>query len=164
MLKFRPISYNEGDFRSYKYSTAAADVTEGQLCYLAASDLNTSIATPHSGTFSVAGTNIAAASILENAKTQNKFFPIYKEDPDTESISATLSGGDYVIGFYGDEWEVHKSCTESAFASSYTTVGGLIAVGSTGKYAAASGKNATDYIIAECIGTFNSTWIRMRKL
>lgn len=162
MLLFRPISFNEGDFRTVKYIGTSA-VREGRLCFIKKASQADVQATLYTGTKGIgATTNLTLSNTLAFAKT---VFPIYRENPDTEAIgTATINRNDYCIAFYGQEWEVHKSQTESGYATTWTAIGQLVAVGSTGKFAKQSGKNDTSMIIAECIGTFNGTWIRMRSL
>ena len=164
MLKFRPIHYGEDDFRAYKYSLGASSKQEGQFCYVANSDQHTSIATPHSGVFQIVAATLNDVSIIDKLTTMKKFFPIYRENPDNESITSTITAGTHVIGFHGSEYEVHKSCTERGALGSFAAVGGKVALGSTGKLTYVACKNATDYLVAEVVATLNATWLRVRKL
>jgi hypothetical protein len=164
MVKFKPIAYNEGsDFGSYKFVGASA-VLEGRICAVASSDLNTQYITAFSGTLPIVGTNVQTATILQRVKDVGRYFPIYHEDPDIENVGATISTNDFVVGFFGQEWEVHESCTESGYASTWTSIGQRVAIGSNGKFTPQGAKNATAYLIAECTGTFGAAWIRMKRL
>lgn len=158
MLKFKPISYGEDDFVGYKFSSGAGSaVIEGHFCYVASSDLNTQNATPYSGVFANATVMFATLQI------GSKYFPIYKEDPDIENVGATISAGDFVVGFFGKEFEIHESATESGYASQWTAIGQKACVGSTGKLARYGGTNSTAIVIGECVGTFGAEWIRIKK-
>ncbi len=160
-LKFRPITYNEGDFRAYKYVRSTA-IKEGQICSVASTDQHTMYVAPFSGTgpatFPVSG----SATLVTYDK--NRYFPVYREDPDIENVLSTIAQNDFVIGFRGFEWEVDVSETESAFATSWSSIGEKVALGSNGKFTPAGGLNATGLIMAICLGSFNSKWIRMQAI
>lgn len=161
MVKFTPVSYNEGDFRAFKY-VGSSDVCEGEICSVCSIDLNTFYCKGHSGTLQIVGTNVAVATVIAYTQTNNKYFPVFREDPDIESISATISTNDFVIGYFGREWQVYyDACVPGACAS--WEFGHLVAIGSTGKFAIRDARQATDYIIARCIGTQNG-WVRMERL
>lgn len=167
MLKFRPISYNEGDFRTVKY-IGTSSAQEGYICYAKTADQAYIGASLYTGNVlpsrtTLAGTNLAAASILDLSYDRNKYFPIYREDPDPENAGATIARNEFCIAFFGQEWEVHESCTESGYASTFISIGKHVCIGSNGKFTAEGKKNATPYVIAECIGTFGN-WIRMRRI
>lgn len=166
MLKFRPIVYGDTDLRAFKY-TGTSDVAEGQFVTMAASTtLHIMTATPFTGTVNVLATlptGSAGGSIL-NTKA---YFPIYRENPDPDTVSATISQNNFVVGFNmksGNEFEVHKTVTESGFASTFTTVGGKVCLGSTGKLTYAAAKNSTGLVVGICLGTFNAAWIRVRAI
>lgn len=163
MLKFRPISYNEGDFLSFKY-IGTNSIAEGQLCYIVKG--SNSIAGPSctlwKGTYNPTG-GASLNDITDIVATQRRFFPIYKESPDVEDVNATIAKNTYVVGFFGKEWEVHKSVTESGYATSWA-FGKRACLGSNGKWSVQGGKNDTSIVLAVCIGTYNSTWIRMRSV
>lgn len=160
-LKFRPITYNEGDFRAYKF-VGASDVVEGQICIVASTDQNTMFITPWAGTSP--GTLPVFGTTLITAANRDKYFPIYREDPDIENVGATIVKNDFVIGFRGYEWEVDVASTEVSAAASFTSIGQKIALGSNGKFTPAGDLNATSLIMAICLGTFNSKWIRMQAI
>ena len=161
MLTFRPISYTEADFRTVKYIGTSA-VREGRLCFIKKATLNEVQATLYAGTKAIgATTNVTLANAIALA---GRIFPIYRENPDVEAIGTpTINRNDYCIAFFGREWEVYKSQTESGYATTWA-IGQIVCVGSTGKYAEIGGKNDTGMQIAECTGTFNGTWIRMRSI
>jgi len=167
MLKFRPIVYADADLRAFKYIGAATQ--EGRLCSLSAGSTNLSIiaATPFSGTAPATlfpGTAGNAGATLFDSKA---YFPIYRENPDPENVTPTINQNDFVVGFAmksGNAFEVHKTMTESGFASTFAAVGGLVCLGSTGKIAYRATKNATALVIGRCLGTFNATWIRVEAI
>lgn len=159
-LKFRPITYNEGDFRAYKYIRSTA-LAEGQLCFVASVDQHTMYVAPYDGVSPATFSSSGGASLYQT----DKYFPIYREDPDIENVSATISQNDFVIGFTGYEWEVDvASCEDTIVAADFTTIGQSIALGSNGKFTPAGDTNATGLIVAICLGTFNSKWIRMQAI
>ena len=173
MLTFRPISYADADLRAFKY-TGTADVREGQICYIpstASNTLNIIAATPWSGHYHAIPTlhmgGVHPTVSISFAK--DKFFAIFREDPDPESVSPTISQADYVIGFpfkAGNEFEIHYSVTEygSATLSDFTK-GGYVTLGSTGLFtvvSTASGMNNTGLVLGICLGTFNGKYARIR--
>ncbi|MCK9369430.1 hypothetical protein M0R04_05790 [Candidatus Dojkabacteria bacterium] len=159
MKTFRPIVYNEGDLRSYKY-VSGTSVREGHLCAIASSDLNTFYAKI---TYPAA---TAAAAVNGTLNTVANFFPIYMEDPDLENVGATIDQNDYVIGFNltsGNVFEVHKSLTEEASVAGYT-FGKGVCIGLNGKYSYLSnGTYASSLLVGKCIGTYNG-WMKVRVL
>jgi len=161
MVKFRPTVYEEGDFRSYKY-IGSADITEGTYC-----KVSSTISHSYQGVVkftgnpvSVTGTNVTTGSVLKWAYDQTRYFPVKKSEPDPEDVTPTISQNDYVIGFFGKEYEVHSDL--SACLITTYTVGGRVALASTGLITAAGATYDTGLQIGECVGTFNSTWIRVR--
>ncbi len=167
MLMFRPITYNEGDFRAFKYVGTSA-TREGRLCYIAASStLNTITCTPFTGTLktlkAIAGGTIYGAA-HPNVK---RFFPIFRENPDPETVAATINHDDFVIGFNlasGNEFEVYESALESTTITTGYTIGNAICIGSTGKLTSRGGTNDTKTMIGICLGTFGGKYVRIRVI
>jgi len=170
MLKFRPISYAEADFRAYKYNGAAC--REGKICQIGVgSKSNRSIitATPISltttkvvGTLDIWGAGTSGSMSMIN---YGMYFPIYREDPDPDNITPTIAKGDYVIGMHlhpGSEFEIHKTCLHKQALGSYANSGFHVAVATTGKLVAYNHRHATKLVIGETVGTFNATWLRVR--
>lgn len=163
-VKFKPIVFNEGDFRAFKYKgqVTSAAIQEGQLCVLATSaNLNIVGCDVHNGIVST------QTDLLGTIQAPGQYFAVFREDPDVESVDATINIGEFVIGFplkTGNEFEIHESVTESGFASSWSAIGQAAVLGSTGKFTPFGGSNAQDVILAECLGTFNAQWIRLRAL
>lgn len=165
MLKFRPEAYSDSDLRAFIY-TGTSSVLEGAVVYQAPS----STAHKHTCTlFSALATLPLAVKESANATfalaDKGKYFLIYKEDPDTENIGATIDQNDHVIGFslkVDNEFMIHKSATYGATLKTFTSIGKTVAVSTTGKLCAAGVSHATKLFIGECIGTFNSEWLRVR--
>lgn len=162
MLKFRPITYADTDLRAHTFSGASA-IQEGQFCSVLASvSLNQSFVGAFSGT-SPATLPLTGATPATAAFDVKKYFPVYREEPDIENVSATINNGIDVVAFGmmpGNEFEIQKTQTESGFATSFSKLT-KVALGSNGKLAAAAGKNDTRLIVGLCIGTFNG-WVRVR--
>lgn len=169
MIKFKPIVFNDGDFRSVKYTdTVNTTVLEGTFCVLATTgaDLNTVTAKRFSGFLPLATATIPTGSAFE-AFVKGRVFPIMHETIDPENIGATINQNDFVVSFNmvsGNEFEIHETVTESGFASTWTAIGGFGAVGSTGKLTPVGAKNATGLVVVQCLGTFNAQWIRLRVI
>jgi hypothetical protein len=165
MLKFRPEAYSDSDLRAFIY-TGTSSVLEGAVVYQAAS----STAHKHTCTlFSALATLPPAVQGSANASLalpdKGKYFLMYKEDPDIENIGATIDQNDHVIGFAlkaGNEFMIHKSATYGATLKTYTSIGMTVAVSTTGKLCARGVSHATRLFVGECIGTFNSEWLRVR--
>jgi hypothetical protein len=170
VLKFRPITYADTDLRSFTVKGGTSDTVEGIFCYVHAStSLNEFVCGVYSGVspatmpINIVTSTISAGGIL--MYDVKKYFPIYHEDPDIENVTPTISAGDQVVGFAmksGNEFEVHKSVTETTYATSFS-MGGRVALGSNGKIAPLSGTNATGLTVGVCTGTFNG-WVRVRAI
>lgn len=167
MLKFKPITYADTDLRAFTLSHSAA-ILEGTFCsVLASTNLNQFFCGPFSGTSPATlslGSAVALASIQVVFDTK-KYFPVFREEPDIENVSATIQSGIDVVGFSmkpGNEFEVHVTVTESGFATSFGKLD-KVALGSTGKLAARGGKFDTALIVGLCTGTTNG-WVRVRVI
>lgn len=163
MLKFKPITYNEGDRRAFKY-VGASDIHEGYVCAVGTGGSfeyqHVRVANTEAS-FAAAGTTTLEAGLLKG-----KFFPVWKEDPDIENVSATISQNDFVIGFpmiAGNEFEIHKTCLEGAYASIFTAYGQTVALGTNGKFTLYGGTNSTNIPLAQVTGT-QVNWVRCRVL
>ena len=166
MLTFRPISYHDADLRAFKYSSAASSKREGTICKIAStSSLNIVMATPWSGKTTALPTIHVSGGTLY---MKDVFFPIFKEDPDPESVSATIDAGDYCIGMAlipGNEFEIHYSVTEKGYATfPKFTKGGKVCLGSNGKFTTLGGTNDTALVVGVCLGTFNGKYARIRVI
>ena len=165
MIKFKPIVFNDGDFRSVKYTDRTnTAVLEGTFCILATvgADLNTVSCERFTGT-----QPLAVATVFTGAQAKGRVFPIFHENLDPENIGATINQGDFVISFNmvaGNEFELHESSTYSGNADAWDNVGQYAAVGSTGKLVPVGDTGATGLVVAQCLGTFNAQWIRFRVL
>lgn len=161
MIKFRPIVYAITDLRAFKYSGTSA-IEEGTFCSaLASTDLNTFIVGAFSGTVPATLSGHAGATLFD----VKAYFPVYREEPDIENVSATINNGIDVIGFgmkSGNEFEVDQSVTESGFATTFAQLD-KVALGSNGFITPAAKKNATTLIVGICTGTFNGK-IRVRVI
>lgn len=160
MLKFRPIVFADEDFRAFKYVGAAC--AEGQFCSLSAGSttLNVVAATPYSGV--APGTLPNVGGTVYNTKA---YFPIFRENPDPETVSATINQNDYVVGFTmrpGNEFEVHYSQIESGTLADFTAVGQYVCLGSNGKVTPNGGTNATSLVLGVCMGTFGAKYVRVK--
>jgi hypothetical protein len=168
MLMFRPITYNENDFRAYKYTGSAT--REGRLCYVAASSkLNYVTCTPFTGTLK-AFKALAGATLWGTHGPQlniKMLFPIFRENPDPETVAATIAHDDYVIGFNmasGNEFEVYETALESTTLTSFT-IGGAVVLGSTGKFAYRGGtSDGGKLMLGICLGTFGGKYVRIRAI
>ena len=164
MIKFRPIVYAITDLRAFQYSGASA-IEEGKFCSaLASTDLNTFIVGAFSGV-SPATIPIASGGGTTTLHDVKAYFPVYREEPDIENVSATINNGIDVIGFgmkSGNEFEVDQSVTESGFATTFAQLD-KVALGSNGFITPAAKKNATTLIVGICTGTFNGK-IRVRVI
>jgi hypothetical protein len=163
MLKFRPEAYSDSDLRAFIY-TGTSSVLEGAVVYQAAS----STAHKHTCTLFAAAATLSPVSQVGatiGLADRGRYFMIYKEDPDIENIGATIDQHDHVIGFslkQGNEFMIHKSATYGATLKTYTSIGMTVAVSTTGRVCARGVSHATNLFIGECIGTFNSEWLRVR--
>jgi len=161
MLKFRPITYADTDLRAFHFS-GASGVQEGQFCQvLASTDLNTFICGAFSGTAPPTIMGGPTATIFD----PKRYFPIYLENPDVEDVSATINNGVSVVGFAmksGNEFEIHKSQTETGFATSFSDLG-QVCLGSNGKLTHYIGTNSTSLVLGVCLGTYNG-WVRIRAI
>lgn len=164
MLKFRPISYSDDDLRAYKY-IGTSDVAEGVFCYTKGSTLNQAKCTLWYDAKSTATVGNSPTALMRNLDiNQSRCFPIYKSDPDPEDTTPTISHGDWVVGFQlktGNEFEVYYDNTYTGFASTFTAIGSIVCVGSTGKLIPFGRAGYTYKLVGECIGTFNG-WVRVR--
>lgn len=162
MIKFRPIVYAITDLRAFQYSGTSA-IEEGTFCSaLASTDLNTFVVGAFSGTTPATLPSATASATLHDVKA---YFPVYREEPDIENVSATINNGIDVIGFgmkSGNEFEVDQSVTESGFATTFAQLD-KVALGSNGFITPAAKKNATTLIVGICTGTFNGK-IRVRVI
>lgn len=160
--KFLPVLFNDSDKFSVKVSAGCSDFYEGQICRVVGVDtsnfayLTASLYNGAAAFATVSIGTIVSAPIYYN---QIRFFPVYIENVDDETVSGTISAGDYIVGFDGKRARFHKSITESGFATSWASVGKAVAVGSTGKITPYGGKNDTPYIIGYCVGTPGGTWV-----
>lgn len=165
MLKFRPEAYSDSDLRGFIYTGTSACL-EGQIVYQAASSTaNKHTCTPYTALATLPPAVKGSANATLALADRGKYFIIYREDPDIESIEATINQNDEVIGFAlkpGNEFMIHKSATYGATLKTYTSIGKTVAVSTTGKLCAAGVSHATKLFVGECIGTFNSTWLRVR--
>ena len=166
MLKFRPITYSDSDLRSFKFISSTA-IIEGGLCIPATVADNQNIAACKTFTANYSGaTNASVVEKMKQIAIQDQIFPVYLNDPDIENVGATINQNDYVVGFSiksGNEWEVHSDSSQCAIGS-YTMLGNVVAA-STGKFVAEDAvDDKTAYILAQCIGTYNGVWIRMRAI
>ena len=168
MLTFRPIVYADADLRAFKYTGSATK--EGQFVKLDTTNtaLNVVAVTAFTGTVNVLATlPITVTGATINLYDTKAYFPVYRENPDIESVSATISQNDFVVGFAmktGNEFEIHKSVTETGFATTWTSIGQKACLGSTGKLTPAGGSNTTGLVIGYCLGTFGSKYIRVRAI
>ena len=165
MLYFRPISYSDADLRAFKFTTAAAaSVREGTICYAVAGGLNVMIATPWTG--STVATVPMSAATIPNPVNVGKYFPIFREDLDIESISGTIAAGEYCVGFnlqVGNQFEVHSSLLNckalaSITAGRFVTLG----TGSYGKYTQHILSQSTPVVLGMAVGTFGGKYLRVR--
>jgi hypothetical protein len=166
MIKFKPIVYNDGDFRSVKYTdSASTSVLEGTFCILATTgaDLNTVAAKKFTGSGLLSTATVTHGGDFKTGRV----FPIFHENLDPENVGATISENDFVVSFNmtpGNEFELHETVCVSGYASSWANIGDYAAVASTGLLTQAGGTRATGLVVAQVIGTFNAQWIRFRAI
>lgn len=165
MLKFRPIAYSTDDLRAYKYSSGTS-VLEGRFCKLAAStSQNQMCCTLASGTavtIAIAATYHATRVVCNHAK--GMYFPIFKNDPDIESVAATIVRDDHVLGLHlrqGTEFEIHKSALHKAVVTSWK-MARIACLATSGKLVWRGHKHSTGMAVAICTGTYNATWVRFQ--
>jgi len=167
MLKFQPIVYNDSDLRAFKY-VGTSSCLEGQFVKATSgTSQHIMTATLYNGTKGSIATVPLAVGSGTVAIFKDQIFPIFRENPDPETVAATIAKNDYVVGFRmtpGNEFQVHKSVTESGYASTFTAVGGNVCLGSTGKLTYTGAKNSTGYVVGICLGTFNAAWVRVRVI
>ena len=162
MRTFVPISFDDANLRAYKYTGSAA-VREGYFCVFDSSNSTTD--TFACKEFSTAGATLpTSGSGTVDVWAKGKFFPIYKEDPDIEQVAATISNGDYVVGFAlqpGNEFKVHAS---AAHVDQTNFKGGnRVAIATSGKLAPAEHAQSSGVVVGECVATLGS-WIFVRVL
>jgi hypothetical protein len=165
MLKFRPISYNEGDFRAFKF-TSATSVLEGRLCHVSSgSQSSVECKYFNKATFATfTQTTVVGMASLEYWIRKDSIFPIYVESADIESIAATINTNDYVIGFFGNEFEVHADNLAAGSGITSWALGQKVGLSLKGMYCATSATSTyAGVVIGACIGTFNGTWLRVRR-
>jgi len=164
MIKFKPIAYNDGDFRAFRMSSAASDATEGAFCVLAASTTrNKMVATLFSGIATIALNDGGAATVA--LADSGDVFVVWRENVDIENISATIEADDEIIGMplvRGNEFEVHNTALYNSALTLFTAVGQNVFLNTNGKMCHATATNATKLLVGECVGTFNSVWLRVR--
>lgn len=167
MKTFRPVVFADTDLRAFKYISAAA--REGVFCSISAGSSTQHIvaATLFNGTVPATFNAGATGGVVSTIFDRRRYFPIYQEDPDTDTVQATIDQNDFCIGFAlrpGNEFQVHKTVTESGFASTFTTIGGYCTLGSTGKLTYTGAVKDTGLIIGQCLGTIGAAWIRVRVI
>ena len=163
MLTFRPIAYNPANYTAYKY-VGTNSIAEGQICYLSASALSYNSCTLYNGA-SPATIPLTSASGATAMYDRGKYFVVFREDPDLDSTAGTIAHNEWCTAFpliTGSEFEIHKTVTEKGTTPVWTSVGQSACLGTNGKWAVALGSSATGLVLAECIGTFNATWVRLR--
>jgi len=164
MLKFRPIVYSDDDLRAYKY-TGPTSIQEGYLCrpWAASSSVNVAACTlAKFAAFPTMPGSSQPATI--DLKARTLVFPVYREEPDPENIGATITQNQYVIGMHlhvGSEFEVHKSVVTGATLKPFTA-GCYVTAGTSGKFEYYGGSYDSEAVLGVCMGTFNSTWLRVR--
>lgn len=163
MIKFKPIVYNSDDFRAYRFSTAASSAREGLFCVIAASTTRAKIvATPFTA---IATYDVASGSGTTSIADRGDVFVIWRENLDIENVGATINAGDEIIGMplrRGNEFEIHNSVIYNSDLALFTAVGQNIYLNTNGKLCAAGATNQSKLLVAECLGTFNSVWLRAR--
>ena len=92
MLYFRPITYSDADLRAFEFSTSAQSKREGILCYMSGSSLNKMVATAWVGN-SPATIPLSASQPATTTFDAKKYFPIFREDQNFESVSGTIAAG-----------------------------------------------------------------------
>jgi len=169
MLTFRPISYADADLRSFKYVGSAC--REGVFCKVgSSSSLNIVVATPWSGNRSTLPTLHmgGAHPTVSITYARGIFFPIFRENPDPESVACTINQNDMCIGMAlhpGSEFEVHFSATEKAFSTMPGfTKGRMVCIGSTGKLTPLTGYHSTSLVVGVCTGTYNGKYVRVHVI
>jgi len=165
VLKFRPITYADTDLRSFTFKGGSSDTVEGIFCSVHAStSLNEFICGKFSGS-SPATIPLSGLPSTMQAYDTKKYFPIFYEDPDIENVTPTIAAGNQIVGFAmkpGNEYEVHKTVTESGTAATYS-MNSRIALASTGKIQLLGGTNSTRLVVGVCVGTANG-WVRVRAI
>lgn len=166
MVKFRPIAYGENDLRAFRYMDSA-DTNEGVFAYVAGASMNminvrlADVGPQYWQNATKNATRMVATSVKQ-ALLAGKYFPIYREDPDIENVSATIKHSDMVIGFFGQECEVYYDALEPKAAASWSA-GVYVVLASSGKMTYPGGQYDTPYIWGMCLGTQNG-WVRMQVL
>ena len=165
MKTFKPIVYNEGDFRSFKY-IGGTSIREGHFCVFASADQYDMYANPY-----VAGTTPGSVSAIGTTQLINtkKYFPVYREDADVEGVGATISTNQYCIAFAmkaGNMYEVHKSLAEEgALTNANYTQGAVLTVGANGKFTyKGCATYGTGYVIGQLVATLSNGWARVLVL
>jgi len=165
MLTFRPIAYNPANYTAFKY-VGTSSCTEGQICYLSASALGYNSCTLFNGVSpATIPLGVVTTATGLHVYDKSKYFVIFREDPDLDSTAGTIAKNEWCTAFPlipGAEFEVHKNVIERGVATVWSSIGQNACLGSNGKWTPINKDNATGLVLAECIGTFNSTWIRLR--
>lgn len=158
MVKFRPIAYNEGDFRAYKW-VGTDGVTEGIWAIVASADQHTIYVKQWSAGFAI------TPGTMQNLmlKGRDYIFPVYREDPDIENVGATINTNDMVIGFHGSEFEVHGTACHGTYTSAFYAVGTYVGLATSSQIQPAIQTNCSDVIIGQSLGVYNS-WVRIRRI
>ncbi len=166
MLTFRPISYNDSDFRAFKY-TGSSSIKEGTFCLLAASTSQWIM------TCTLFNSAIATLPTSETGATVYLYasglvFPVFREDPDPENVTPTIDTNDYVIGMQlhpGSEFQVHLSALHnSGSLDLFTAVNQKVCLATSGKLCVAGVASDSGIRVGVVVATLNGAWLRVRCL
>ncbi len=165
MLTFRPISYNDSDLRAFKY-TGSSSIKEGTFCSPAASNSQWIMACDLFSAAATLPTSEIGATVYLYAS--GLVFPVFREDPDPENVSATINQNDYVIGMQlhpGSEFQVHLSALHnSGSLELFAEVKQKVCLATSGKLCVAGVASDSGIRVGVVVATLGGEWLRVRCL